>query len=66
MKERLKNANFPKCVNCLQNKCEAGEVNHDSRGQDQRQNCLFNCGCIKFTESNLSREELEYILKEIK
>lgn len=56
----MKNQNFPKCVNCLQNNCDSGEVNHDTRNKNLvRAECLFNCGCTKFVESKLPRTKLE-------
>ncbi len=43
------NANFPKCINCLQNNCYAGKVNHDSRNTElERAQCLFDCDCKQF------------------
>jgi len=42
------NSNKPKCVNCLQNDCVAGEVNHESRLSDCRGFCLLGCGCQDF------------------
>lgn len=59
---KKENVNYPKCVNCLQNGCFAGIVNHNIR-RLIREECLLNCGCIKFVETKLSREQLDDIIK---
>ena len=44
------NKNYPKCLTCTQNACNAGMINHDTRNAlFERLECLFECGCKRFT-----------------
>ena len=57
------NENYPKCKNCMNHDCFAGEVNH-SMETGRRGECLKWCGCQFFVKADSEcaekfRERLE-------